>query len=303
MTTHTFRIILFALVIALSSQIAIGQIIDNSLGKVFQEEMYFNQQFIWQNKIKSITGIKSIKRPNRPIEARPDLIAFRFNQVGQLTSFDKISSVLHIVDSLQVIYHRNSLGDLEIKTEQGSKGYHTTQYHYDQQGRLDRLSYGKTENLSTVQGKLEAGQSILVNSETYEWQESEPGRMKKKNYNNYGLHYSNWTMIKNELGYIQSESEELIMSGRTTTKTYQYNEKGWISETTILDNQSNKSKREKFVYDELGNLKKVEYYSDTQLVREIEILYKPNLLLEAFLDHDISTDEVVITKFSFEYYQ
>jgi hypothetical protein len=26
-------------------------------------------------------------------------------------------------------------------------------------------------------------------------------------------------------------------------------------------------------------------------------------LLEAFLDHDISTDEVVITKFSFEYYQ
>lgn len=280
-----------------------AQIIDNRQGKVFQEEMYFNQQFIWQNKIKSITGIKSIKRPNRPIESRPDLIAFRFNEVGQLTSMDKISSVLHIVDSLSVSYQRNDLGDLEIVTEQGNKGYFTTQYHYDQQGRIDRMSYGKTENLSQEKGKLEPGLAIVVNSETYEWQETEPGILKKKNYNNYGLHYSNWTLVKNSLGYIQTETEELIMSGRTTTKSYTYNERGWIAETTITDNQGNKSKTEKYYYDDLGNLKKVEYYNDKTLTREIEILYRANLLLEAFLDHDIVTDEVVITKFSFEFYK
>jgi hypothetical protein len=279
-----------------------AQIIDNRQGKVFQEEMYFNQQFIWQNKIKSITGVKSIKRPNRAIEQRPDLIAFRFNEVGQLTSLDKISSVLHLVDSLQIFYQRNSLGDLELKTEQGTKGYHTTNYHYDQQGRLDRLSFGKTENLSHEKGKLEPGQAIVVNSETYEWVESAPHVLKKKNYNNYGLHYSNWTLTKNDLGYIQSETEELIMSGRTTTKTYTYQEKGWIAETVSADNQNTATKTEKFRYDELGNLTKVEYFINGKIVREIEVLYKPTLLLEAFLDHDMVTDEVVITKFSFEYY-
>lgn len=298
-------IIRFSLLLLFAGLITSGhaQIIDNRLGKVFQEEMYFNQQFVWQNKIKSITGIKSIKRPNRPIEARPDLIAFRFNEVGQLTSMDKISSVLHIVDSLSITYKRNNLGDLEFVTETGNKGYFTTQYHYDSQGRIDRMNYNKTENLSQEKGKLEPGQTILVNNETYEWQETEQGVLKKKNFNNYGLHYSNWTMVKNELGYIQSETEELIMSGRTTTKTYTYNEKGWVSETTISDNQNNKTKTEKYTYDELGNLKKVQYYNDKELVREIEILYKSNLLLEAFLDHDMITDEVIITKFSFEYYK
>jgi hypothetical protein len=292
-------ILLFTLIGSAATSIA--QIIDNRHGKVFQEEMYFNQQFIWQNKIKSITGIKSIKRPNRPIESRPDMIAFRFNEVGQLQSMDKVSSVLHIVDSTSVTYMRNDLGDLEIITELGTKGYFTTQYQYDQQGRIVRMSYGKTENLSQEKGKLEPGQAIVVNSETYEWQETEPGILKKKNFNNYGLHYSNWTLVKNSLGYIQSETEELIMSGRTTTKTYTYNEKGWIAETVITDNLGNKSKKEKYYYDDLGNLKKVEYFVDGKIIREIEILYKANLLLEAFLDHDMVTDEVIITKFSFEY--
>jgi hypothetical protein len=294
----TFFIVFFCGV----SQCMQAQIIDNRHGKVFQEEMYFNQQFIWQNKIKAITGIKSIKRPNRPIESRPDMIAFRFNEVGQLQSMDKISSVLHLVDSLQVLYYRNNLGELEIKTEQGSKGYHTTKYHYDQQGQINRVSYEKTENLSTEKGKLQAGQSILVNAETYEWQQNESGQLKRKNYNNYGLHYSNWTMTMNAMGYLQEESEELIMSGRTTTKVYSYNEHGWISEIVITDNQSDKRKQEKYTYDDLGNLKKVEYFQDSRVIREIEVLYKPNLLLEAFLDHDMITEEVVITKFSFEYY-
>ena len=44
-----------------------AQIIDNRLGNVFKEEMYFNQEFLWQNKIKTITGVTSIKRPNRGI--------------------------------------------------------------------------------------------------------------------------------------------------------------------------------------------------------------------------------------------
>jgi hypothetical protein len=297
-STSTFFIALFIGV----SNCLHAQIIDNRHGKVFQEEMYFNQQFIWQNKIKAITGIKSIKRPNRPIESRPDMIAFRFNEVGQLQSMDKISSVLHLVDSLQVLYYRNNLGELEIKTEQGSKGYHTTNYHYDQQGHITRVSYEKTENLSSEKGKLQAGQGILVNAETYEWQQNESGQLKRKNYNNYGLHYSNWTMTTNALGYLQEESEELIMSGRTTTKVYSYNEHGWISEIVITDNQSNKKKQEKYTYDDLGNLKKVEYFQDSRVIREIELLYKPNLLLEAFLDHDMLTEEVVITKFSFEYY-
>ena len=61
---HIFRFAkILALVLAsFSFHHAESQIIDNRLGNALKEEMFFNQQFLWSNKVKTMTGTTSIKR-------------------------------------------------------------------------------------------------------------------------------------------------------------------------------------------------------------------------------------------------
>lgn len=302
-STRIFVVSLTTLFLVLfCSQKVSAQIIDNRLGNAFKEEMFYNQQFLWQNKIKSMTGQCSVKRTNRPIENKPDMIVYRFNEVGLLHKLDKVSSILSMVDSLSVEYKRNQTGELEERKENGTKGYFTTQFNYDPDGHLTRLDFGKAENVSTEKGKLIPGQTISINSETFKWVEAGTGVWKRSNYNNYGLHYSNLTITRDQTGYLVSEVEELVMSGRTTTRSYSYEEHGWISKIETRDNLSNQVKLETFAYDKLGNLTKVEYQESGKKVREVEILYTETMLIEAFLDHDIQSNDITITKFSYEFY-
>ncbi len=280
-----------------------GQIIDNRYGNAFKDEMFFSQQFLWVNKIKTITGVTSIKRPNRPIEQRPDIVVYRFNEVGLLTGMDQVSSVLSLVDSLTIEYKRNDLGEVELKKETGTRGYFTTQFNYDEHGRLIRMDYGKAENISQEKGKLAPGQMININSESFSWTDAQGGIMKRSNFNNYGLHYSNYTIVRNTLGYIESETEELIMSGRTVSRKYVYNDHGWVERIETTDNLNSTGKVQTFQYDKLGNLTKVEFFEGKIMKREIEILYTSTMLIEAFLDHDMQSQDIEIIKFSYEFYK
>jgi hypothetical protein len=292
---------LMCLVALTFSNISDAQIIDNRNGNAFREEIFFSQQFLWLNKVRSITGVTSIKRPNRPIEQRPDLVVYRFNEVGLLQQMDKVSSVFNLVDSMSIRYRRNDIGEVFQKEETGSRGYFTTNYNYDEQGKLIRIDYGTAENISSAKDKLMPGQVITINSESYAWRDQQNGVSGKSVYNNYGLHYSNWTITRSQAGFIETESEELIMSGKTTTRTYTYDEHGWIAAIQTKDNMSAAVKSQTFNYDHLGNLLKVNYYDNKNLIREIEVLYTPTLLVEAFLDHDLQSHDIVITKFSYEF--
>jgi hypothetical protein len=60
-------------------------------------------------------------------------------------------------------------------------------------------------------------------------------------------------------------------------------------------------KAQTFLYDALGNVQKVEYYDGKGMTREIEVLYSPTMLVEAFLDHNLESGDIVITKFTYEF--
>lgn len=300
---HTNRFLALMLAFVFSVGLpASAQLIDNRIGNAFNEEMFFSQQFLWMNKIRSVTGVVSVKRPGKPIEQRPDISVYRFNEVGLMTRMDKVSSVKNLIDSLTIKFKRNDLGSIELREETGTRGYYSTGFVYDDQGRLIRVEYGTAENISTVKNKLEPGRTIAINAESVIWTEQENGVVRKSVYNNYGLHYSNWTITKNPKGFVETEVEELIMSGRTKTKTYTYNEHGWISKVESSDNMSSGRRAQTFVYDKLGNVQKVEYFDGQRMTREIEVLYSPTMLVEAFLDHNLESGDIVILKFSYEYY-
>lgn len=279
-----------------------AQIIDNRKGNVFEDENYFNQEFLWTNKVRSIKGTVSIKRPQRTIEQRPDMFIYRFNEVGLLYQLDKISSVLHLVDSMTIIYKRNDLGEVELRTEQGNRGVYTKKFIYDREGNLERLDYSKAENTSGVKGEIATGTGITINSETFKYNKTSDTIVRKSCYNNYGLLYAHFITTQNHLGYVLSEKEEMVMTNRSRVKTYHYNDKGWLEEIRWTDENDQVQKKHLFYYDPFGNLLKLEKYRNSEMEQEIEVLYTETMLIEAILDQDMMTKAITITKFSYEFY-
>ena len=295
---RNFLILLSVLII----QVGKAQIIDNREGKAFQQEMFFSQEFLWQNKISTITGVCQMKRTGKAIENRPDITVFHFNETGQLAKIDAVTSVLSIVDSTQIVFDRNELGLVQNRNELGRNGYATTAFFYDSKGRVERIDNSVSENKSTEKLKLVPGLTVTVNSESFKYSEPSGLILRKESFNNYGLPYSIDLVYRDSAGFVTREEKELTLSSKNFSKEYTYNDKGWIAQIATIESSSNKeTKRETFQYDRIGNLIKVSYYSNAVLVREIEILYTPTSFIEATLDQDMGSKDILITKYTYEF--
>jgi hypothetical protein len=292
----------FILLSVLFIQFGNAQIIDNREGKAFQQEMFFSQEFLWQNKISTITGVCQMKRTGKAIENRPDITVFHFNETGQLAKIDQVTSVLSIVDSTQIVFDRNELGLVQNRNELGRNGYTTTAFFYDNKGRVERIDNSVSENKSIEKLKLVPGLTVTVNSESFKYSEPSKLILRKESFNNYGLPYSIDLVYRDSSGFVTREEKELTLSSKSFSKHYTYNDKGWIAQITTIESSSNKeTKRETFQYDRIGNLTKVSYYSNGILQREIEILYSPTSFIEATLDQDMGSKDILITKYTYEF--
>ena len=297
MIRNTF-IILSLLIV----QLGTAQIVDNREGKAFQQEMFFSQEFLWQNKVSSITGVCQMKRTGKAIESRPDITVYHFNETGQLTKIDAVTSVLTMVDSTHIIFDRNELGLVQNRNELGRNGYSTTAFFYDNKGRVSRIDNSVSENKSIEKLKLVPGLTVTVNSESFKFSEPSELILRKESFNNYGLPYSIELVFRDTAGFVIREEKELTLSGKSLSKVYTYNDKGWIAQISTIESGTKKeSKRENFFYDKIGNLVKVGYYSNSKLTREIEILYSPTSFIEATLDQDMESKDITITKYSYEF--
>ncbi|MFA9221099.1 MAG: hypothetical protein ACEQSL_07925 [Sediminibacterium sp.] len=283
-------------------QFAKSQIIDNREGKAFQQEMFFSQEFLWQNKISNITGVCQMKRTGKAIETRPDITVYHFNETGQLAKIDAVTSVLSLVDSTQIVFDRNELGLIQNRNELGRNGYNTTSFFYDHKGRVERIDNSVSENKSIEKLKLVPGLTVTVNSESFKYSEPSTLILRKESFNNYGLPYSVDLVYRDSAGFVTHEEKELTLSGKSFNKQYTYNDNGWIAQISTIENASNKEiKRETFQYDRIGNLIKVSYFTNSILQREIEILYSPTSFIEATLDQDMGSKDILITKYTYEF--
>ena len=243
-----------------------------------------------------------MKRTGKEIENRPDITVFHFNETGQLAKIDAVTSVLSIVDSTQIVFDRNELGLIQNRNELGRNGYNTTSFFYDQKGRVERIDNSVSENKSIEKLKLVPGLTVTVNSESFKYSEPSKLILRKESFNNYGLPYSIDLVYRDSSGFVTREEKELTLSSKSFSKHYTYNDKGWIAQITTIESSSNKeTKRETFQYDRIGNLTKVSYYSNGILQREIEILYSPTSFIEATLDQDMGSKDILITKYTYEF--
>lgn len=270
--------------------------LNNKEGKAFDNNFNFNRSFIWENKIAAITAIKQIKLPGRPINETEWKEVMIFNSTGILEKKILTTQGVNFQDSSSILFNRNDIGQL-FSIEQNKKTETTvTLMSYDSNGKITREDI---KQVLHMQG--ENSREILVESTTYEYQFPQPNVVVRNNINNYGLTYSAYTTIRNNQEFLLKEIENYFVSQREITTTYEYNEKGWVSKTSQLDNKSNQIEETHFSYDNKGNVIFAKHYINNQLVEEFEVLYNQASMIKAILHQDIASQAITIHKYEYQF--
>ncbi len=114
------------------------QMLNNKDGKAFDNAFLFNRSFIWENKIASVTAIKQIKLPGRPINETEWKEVMFFNNTGILEKKMLTTQGTSFQDSSSILFNRNDIGQL-FSIEQNKKTETTiTQMSYDNNGKIIR---------------------------------------------------------------------------------------------------------------------------------------------------------------------
>ena len=284
------------ILLGLGATIGSAQMLNNKEGKAFDNAFLFNRSFIWENKIASITAIKQIKLPGRPINETEWKEIMTFNSTGILEQKMLTTHGTSFQDSSSILFNRNDIGQL-FSIEQNKKTETTiTEMTYDSNGKITREDIKQILHLQD-----EGSREILVESTTYEYSFPKPNVVVRNNINNYGLAYSSFTTIRNDQGFLIQELENFFVSQREITTLYEYNEKGWVSKTTQTDNKSNKTEETTFTYDNKGNVIFAKHSINNQLVEEFEVLYNQASMIKAILHQDIASQAITIHKYEYQF--
>ncbi len=267
--------------------------LDNRNGLAFTDKPFFDSEFIRINKVESLNGRFTYKKPGDIMRNTEYAYVYSFDSLGRLISTFETRKDDGTVDTTwnKYIYNNQNLV-VEHKRGDG-KGFTSTLYAYDEKYRVISESFVReyVDSLGVLQ-------RTILNAENMKYEEYD-GQVKKTVYNSYGLPYLQEFSFYNELGYLVERTERLMMTSRTSKITYEYNEKGLMSSIkTIIGSQEVPSEETKFLYDEHGNLQDKHYYRDGVFTTEIEMLYNDrSMLLTYVLTRDVATNFIMILNF------
>lgn len=281
------------LLICLNTFFVGAQMLDNKEGNAFTDKPFFNTEFVRINKIKELKGEFTYKKPGDIMRVTEYSYVYTFDDQGRLISSFETRKDDGTKDTTWNKYAYNPQHQLIEHIRGDGKGFTSTIFEYDQENRVISESY-----VRDYLDSLGQPQRTILNKETMTY-EVYPGQVKKTVYNSFGLPYITEFSYYNELGYLTSRHERIIMTSETRNYKYEYNEKGYLSAIRIFNNQDENAAEETlFIYDQHGNLQDKHYYRNGVFTTEIEMLYNErSMMLTYVLTRDVATNFIMILGF------
>lgn len=283
-----------------------SQMLDNSKGNAFTDIPFFSQEFIKNNKLKTLKGTYTFKKMGDILRNSEYIVDFEFNENGQLIKGYETKKYENSIDTLVTFYGYNKAGQLEYKRDKDHRGFFSVHYQYDEKGRITREEFRRDiDSLnSSIAPVFE--RSTIINFETMTYQDF-PNQSKKTISNNYGFPYlDEISYFHPELGYLISKEERLKMTSETKKTNFSYTEKGWIAKIeTISSANANANEEVIFKYDEAGNVTAKEIYKNGEFLIDIQIIYNSKTgLISYLLSRDVKSNFITILKFNqFDYFE
>jgi len=270
-----------------------AQVLDNRSGDAFTDRPFFNEDFIRENKLKSLKGSFVYKKKGEVMQTTKFKYVYQFDKEGHLSSSFETRPNDGTKDTTWNIYRYNDNNELMIHRKTDGDGYNSIQYAYDDQGRVINENY-----MREIDSNNQIIRTLSFNKESIEYFDFDL-QTKSTRYNNYDLPYLDEFLNYNEFGYLIERVEKFKMASTIYRYAYEYNEQGKLSAIRKSSNQQEVFLEVlRFRYDELGNLIEKHIYKNGMFITDIQIIYNSkSKLLATVITRQVSTGFMMILRF------
>jgi hypothetical protein len=247
---------------------------------------FFSPEYCAKNHIKAIRTEVMKKPSNRPIMRMANRDFYYFDTLGTITS--RWSKTIHF-DTTLWSFETDGRKLLVWEYSSDSRGRRSFRYIRDENGNV-------TEVIERDEKKLE-----VVGTEKFRYDYDYEGQYKKYWLNDEGLSYK-YALVKvdSENRKIHEEHRFIRGAGKIE-RTYVYQNEWLIEYREMVRTTSRSDVAYQMKYNSLNQIIEMDEIQGGTPVFHTEFLYE-NGLVTAILEKELATQEITITKFSYEFY-
>ncbi|MFA5575236.1 MAG: hypothetical protein WC994_09330 [Brumimicrobium sp.] len=277
-----------------------GQLISNVNGEAFEEQPYFNQEFIKKNKIKIISGRFLFYQLGDQLRNTEYYQKYFFNEEGQLIKEEKMDKGGEAKGPLFTDYKYDKNGNLLSVISQNSTSIFGYFYKYDEDNRKINIEY--RQNYSSKEKGL--GKEYVISSHKNSYAKYD-NQLHKTVYNESGFPYLKVIHFYDDSTSLLREIEEtLIRSKNRKRHNYFYDDKGHLKKIVTVFNDGKNTNEIVFEYKKDGRIASRSESNDNKPVKTTEVIYKND---SQFINDILIKDEInnfikVVELRQYEYY-
>ena len=295
-----FQILCFILVFTFKVK---GQLINNNLGKAFEEQPFFNAKEIKQKKIKEIRCTYYEKKTGDIMRNLNKKSIYYFNEKGNLIHVLEIEGRGGKADTAYFEYKYSPKGLVKLFRKGNKPDFTSILYTYDTEGRVIKEELYQDILLNKNLVNADFKQDSLIDHETMRYK-SYTNQLKKIVYNSYGAPYLDHITFTNTEGQIIKIDKKLKMTSEINETKFYYNKLKQV-DSLVKFSSLNPSKTESihFAYDAKQNLTSKKSYTNKKLFLSTEYLYNNNTgVLSSSIQNDEATNVLSISRFETIYF-
>lgn len=290
------------IILSLFTRTIFCQVIDNQLGKGFEQFPVFNVKYIKQKRIKEIKATFFTKKTGDVMRESPKHTVVEFDLLGRLVLNKEVSKSGAYTDVNHVEYVYNVKGLVSKERKKIGSNWKVTDYFYDTTGQVIKEEY----HLETVLFS-DDGYSIedtLLDYETSRYKQY-PNQKKRIVYNSYGSPYLDIIYYYNNANQIIEIGKKLKMTSEINETKLFYNNKNQIDSLVFFSSLTpDETESVYFTYDKQGNILDKKLYVNNKLIYRIEFVYNEKTgMLSSILKQEISTNFLSIIRFETKYFE
>lgn len=298
----------------------------------FESMIPFNEAFIQQQHIKSITCDIIDKKDLQVAENIRFINQYEFNKKGHLQLFyytqllKTIEKEVHhnavyrkrkmirrpytytktipVFDTISSVSIYDELNQLRIKRMNVGLFYDSYYYEYDRDGKLQKEMRYKETNASEFKHDFKIGTQINISEEHFEYKLINKYQYKKICFNNENRPYKEITYHINDENKITNITGHYVVSWLTQTYSFEYNSKHQLIKA-ISTNNSNGLKTILVTYDYDINdcLLTEKHYTNDVLIKEISYLTDSSKKITSYIIRDPNEKTMRIVKLMYTFYE
>jgi len=296
----TFLILSFFLVYSFTAK---GQLINNNLGRAFEEQPFFNAKEIKQKKIKEIRCTYFEKKTGDIMRQLNKKSIYCFNEIGYLIHVFEIEGRGKKADTTYFEYKYTPKGLVKLFRKGNKPDFTSILYTYDTEGHVIKEELFQDILLNKHLVNAEFKQDSLINYETMRYK-SYTHQLKKIVYNSYGAPYLDHITFTNAEGQIIGIDKKLKMTSEINEVKYYYNANNQVDSIVKFSSLSPKETESiHFKYDVKNNIIDKKSYINKKLIYRTEFLYNAKTgVLSSIIKQEVSNNLLSITRFETIYF-